>query len=178
MPIVERMLASRDTTVRTVGARRATALYLLKDEGSQLAERALAGDPAMRIGAAQVYSANLSVPLFRERCAAALSAFSSTALTTYVVKQHRSLATWNEARSVKSMISFRTSSIAQHSPAMCSRYFTHLRRRQLNCQKHLARVRTVHRTGWAGSRRYSIRGGDGCLNGREVARARLFTEQG
>src|SRR5262249_44459442 len=72
MSLVERMLGTSEATVRTAGARRATALYLLKNEGNQLAEQALVGDPALRLGAAQVYSASLSVPLCRERCAAAL----------------------------------------------------------------------------------------------------------
>lgn len=72
MPIVERMLDSSEATVRTAGARRATALSLLSEEASHLAERSLSGDEALRLGTAQVYSANLSVPAFRDRCAAAL----------------------------------------------------------------------------------------------------------
>ncbi len=72
LPLVERMLASSEASVRTAGARRATVLYLVAEDAPHLAERALNGDEALRLGAAQVYAANLSVPSCRERCAAAL----------------------------------------------------------------------------------------------------------
>jgi hypothetical protein len=75
LPIVERMLASNEANVRTAGARRATAFHLLTEGAPQLAERAFINDEALRLGAAQVYAANLSVPSFRERCAAALKGF-------------------------------------------------------------------------------------------------------
>ena len=69
-PVIERMVESENAAVRTRGAVQA-ALAALGDTAAQpLAERCLAGDPALRLGVARVSAANVrSSP---RRCEAAL----------------------------------------------------------------------------------------------------------
>ena len=67
-PVIERMLESEVTAVRTRGAVQA-ALAALDDTSAQsLVERCLAGDPALRLGIARVSAANLRSATHRTRC--------------------------------------------------------------------------------------------------------------
>jgi hypothetical protein len=67
-PVMERMLHSDRSEVRRAGARRAAIISLRREEAAGLAEQCLRGDDNQRLGAAEVYSANLSASAFRERC--------------------------------------------------------------------------------------------------------------
>lgn len=58
-PILERMLGSARETVATAGARHVCLASLEDQPAADLVKSALDGSPAMRLGAAQVYSANL-----------------------------------------------------------------------------------------------------------------------
>jgi hypothetical protein len=71
-PLVERMLASPDATVGQAGARLACVTAFEVPEAIPLAETALTGHSLLRLGAAQVYSANLLSGPDRHTCEAAL----------------------------------------------------------------------------------------------------------
>lgn len=66
-PILQRMMASAEEKAREAGARQATLVALSEEDALPLAEYALAGDAAMRKGAADVLSHNLLT--HREFCA-------------------------------------------------------------------------------------------------------------
>ena len=71
-PVVQRMLGSPDAAVAQAGARLACITAFDVPEAISLAETALAGGPPLRLGAAQVYSANLISGPDRCTCEAAL----------------------------------------------------------------------------------------------------------
>jgi len=71
-PIVERMIASDIPEVATTGARQACLASLSLEEAHPLAERCLAGTVAQRIGAAEVFAANLHIAGLRAFCEEAL----------------------------------------------------------------------------------------------------------
>jgi hypothetical protein len=71
-PVVERMLASADAAVAQAGARLACVTAFDVPEAVPLAKTALAGSSSLRLGAAQVYSANLISGRDRSTCEAAL----------------------------------------------------------------------------------------------------------
>lgn len=68
LPIVERMLASEDPKVRKAGARRACLAALDLPEAQPLAESCIFGEEPLRLGAAQVFAANLRDARFRTYC--------------------------------------------------------------------------------------------------------------
>lgn len=71
-PVIECMVESETAAVRTSGAVQA-ALAALEDTAAQpLAERCLAGDPALRLGVARVTAANVRTAGYRARCEAEL----------------------------------------------------------------------------------------------------------
>lgn len=72
IPVVERMVQSERPEVRRAGARRATVIYLQSENAAEIAELALRGDEALRLGAAEIYAANIRRPSARERCSSAL----------------------------------------------------------------------------------------------------------
>lgn len=67
-PIVERMLRSDDPEVAETGARRACVASLGLKEAADLAEQCLAGSEPLRVGAAQVFAANVGQSRFRSVC--------------------------------------------------------------------------------------------------------------
>jgi hypothetical protein len=71
-PIVERMLASSDPEVAQAGARQACLAAFTVQEAEELAQRCAAGPQPLRLGAAQVYAANLPDSRWRSICAAVL----------------------------------------------------------------------------------------------------------
>jgi len=71
-PILERMITSDISEVTTAGARQACLASLSFQEARPLAERCLAGTVAQRIGAAEVFAANLHVATLRVFCEEAL----------------------------------------------------------------------------------------------------------
>ena len=70
--IVVRMLGSEAEGVQQAGARLACLASLGIGEALPLAQQCLAGTPEQRLGAAQVFSANVTHPAFRPRCVNAL----------------------------------------------------------------------------------------------------------
>lgn len=71
--ILERMVYSEDPEIATAGARQACVASLDADGAASLAEACLSGDEAQRVGAAQIFAANLKTARFRDVCEAALS---------------------------------------------------------------------------------------------------------
>ncbi len=71
-PILLRMLVSSDAEVVRAGARQACIASLDLPEARSLADRCLSGQVAMRLGAAEVYSANLQSAGLRVVCEQAL----------------------------------------------------------------------------------------------------------
>ena len=71
-PVVERMLASGHAAAAQAGARQVCLAAFDVPEAAVLAERALAGDAPLRVGAAQVYAANLMSDVDPDVCVAAL----------------------------------------------------------------------------------------------------------
>jgi hypothetical protein len=71
-PAVERMLSSEHVAVAQAGARRACLAAFDVPEAAGLAERALAGRGPLRLGAAQIYAANLVSGADHAACDAAL----------------------------------------------------------------------------------------------------------
>lgn len=71
--ILERMLASGEVNVATAGARQACVASLVVEGARPLAERCLSGTEAQRIGAAEVYAANLRTARYRSVCEDALT---------------------------------------------------------------------------------------------------------
>jgi hypothetical protein len=69
---IERMLSSSNKEVRQTGGQLACLARLYHKSADDLAERALTGDAACRLGAAKVASNNLTYPECREWCEAAL----------------------------------------------------------------------------------------------------------
>lgn len=67
-PTVERMLRSDDPDVTQTGARRACVASLGLEEAADLAERCLTGAEPSRVGAAQVFAANVGDSRFRSVC--------------------------------------------------------------------------------------------------------------
>ncbi len=74
-PIIERMLRSEIEKVRQSGARLACLARLYHPELDDLSEAAMSGDPACRLGAAEVASQNLTKADCRAWCEAALVRF-------------------------------------------------------------------------------------------------------
>ena len=67
-PVIERMVESANSAVRMRGAVQAALAALDEAAAHPLAERCLLGDPALRLGVAQVVAANLTNATFRARC--------------------------------------------------------------------------------------------------------------
>ncbi len=70
--VVERMLNSQEEEVVNAGARRACIASLYHEGANELAKLALNGNEAQRMGAAQIYSANLGFAEFQDHCEKAL----------------------------------------------------------------------------------------------------------
>lgn len=73
VPILERMLNCDFEKARTAGARLACLTSLGEEAARDLAQRCLSGNEADRIGAAQVFAANLRSARYRAYCEASLS---------------------------------------------------------------------------------------------------------
>lgn len=73
-PIMERMICSDLAAVRTRGAVQIALVALAGEHGQDLAERCLHGDEALRLGVAQVNSANIRDARYRSRCEEQLAA--------------------------------------------------------------------------------------------------------
>lgn len=73
--IFERMLRSDDPEVAQTGARRACVASLGLEEAADLAEQCLAGSEPLRVGAAQVFAANVGGSRFRSVCESRLMPF-------------------------------------------------------------------------------------------------------
>ena len=67
-PILIRMIESDIEEVATVGARQACLASLESGEAMSLATRCASGSTSLRLGMAEVYSANLKLSSFRSRC--------------------------------------------------------------------------------------------------------------
>ena len=67
-PILSRMLASVDDDVATAGARQSCLASLTMEAALPLAERCADGSKPFRLGAAEVYAANLKVSTLRAEC--------------------------------------------------------------------------------------------------------------
>jgi hypothetical protein len=74
-PVIERMLRSEIEKVRQAGGRLACLARLYHPQLEELAEAAIAGDPACRFGATEVASQNLAHPDCRAWCEATLKRF-------------------------------------------------------------------------------------------------------
>ena len=72
-PVLERMLASSDADVTAAGARQVCIASLEVAEARSLAEGCISGTEAQRVGAAEVYSANLQTARYRLVCEDALA---------------------------------------------------------------------------------------------------------
>lgn len=72
-PTLERMLASEREDVATAGARHACLASLESQPAADLVKAAIEGTPAMRLGAAQVYAANLGDASLRDTVTAGLT---------------------------------------------------------------------------------------------------------
>ena len=71
-PILRRMMVSASDTVRQAGGRQACLAALSDDGARDLANEVLAGDVALRRGAAEVFARNLKQAQIRETCVAGL----------------------------------------------------------------------------------------------------------
>ena len=67
-PILARMIESDIEEVATVGARQVCLASLESEESMALASRCASGSTSLRLGMAEVYSANLKLSSFRSRC--------------------------------------------------------------------------------------------------------------
>ena len=76
-PLIDRMLLSEIKEVRQAGGRLACLARLYHTELDDLSEAAMSGDPACRLGAAEVASQNLTNTNCRPWCEAALIRFFS-----------------------------------------------------------------------------------------------------
>ena len=70
--VLSRMLSSRDDAVATVGARQSCLASLTLDEALPLGQQCATGSKPLRLGAAEVYAANLKVSALRAECEAML----------------------------------------------------------------------------------------------------------
>ncbi|MGC2236179.1 MAG: NACHT domain-containing protein [Pyrinomonadaceae bacterium] len=75
LPILQRMINSKDANTKTAGARLSCIMGLLLEEAQQLTETCIQGDETLRIGAAQVFAANLLEARFKEFCVNNLCVF-------------------------------------------------------------------------------------------------------
>ncbi len=71
-PILSRMLASVDDDVATAGARQSCLASLTIDEALPLGQQCVSGPKPLRLGAAEVYAANLKISALRAECEAML----------------------------------------------------------------------------------------------------------
>ena len=71
-PVVSRMLVSDDEAVAMVGARRSCVASLTTEEALPLGQRCASGSKPLRLGAAEVYAANLKASALRAECEAML----------------------------------------------------------------------------------------------------------
>jgi hypothetical protein len=67
-PIIERMIDSPEAEVRREGGAQAALVSLGNEAAQPLLQRCLQGDESLRLGVAQVYSANLKTANRREQC--------------------------------------------------------------------------------------------------------------
>ena len=67
-PIVQRMLRSAEQEVCEAGARLASIAAMIHEHAADLGNEALQGTPHQRLGMAQVTTANMAVPRFRDWC--------------------------------------------------------------------------------------------------------------
>ena len=74
-PVLERMIASKDEEVASAGARQICLASLNVEEALPLAKRCVYGEDPLRIGAAEVYAANLTTSTHRSSCKEALGEF-------------------------------------------------------------------------------------------------------
>ena len=72
-PILSRMLASVDDDVATAGGRQSCLASLTIEEALPLGEQCATGSKPLRMGAAEVYAANLKVSALRAECEAMLA---------------------------------------------------------------------------------------------------------
>ena len=72
LPILERMMSSTVSEVATAGARRACIAALFLEDAMPHARKCLGGSESQRLGAAEVFSANLREAPFRRFCEEAL----------------------------------------------------------------------------------------------------------
>ncbi len=75
--IVERMIASELQEVAQAGARQACQASLIHEDARSLASSCISGSDAQRIGAAEIFSANLHLERFRSLCSQSLINFFS-----------------------------------------------------------------------------------------------------
>ena len=72
-PVLSRMLSSDDDSVATVGARQSCLASLTIGEAVPLGQHCTSGSRPLRLGAAEVYAANLNVSTLRAECEAMLA---------------------------------------------------------------------------------------------------------
>lgn len=72
-PILSRMLASVDDDVATAGARQSCLALLTIEDALPLGQQCASGSKPLRLGAAEVYAANLKVSALRAECEAMLA---------------------------------------------------------------------------------------------------------
>ena len=71
-PVLSRMLSSRDDDVATAGARQSCVASLTTEEALLLGRQCASGSKPLRLGAAEVYAANLKASALRAECEAML----------------------------------------------------------------------------------------------------------
>lgn len=71
-PLIEMLASSKDEAVARVGGRLACLASFSTEEAKSMASRALVGGPGARLGAAEVYAANIADEALRAECVAAL----------------------------------------------------------------------------------------------------------
>ena len=72
-PVLSRMLSSDDDDVATVGARQSCLASLTVGEAVPLGQQCVSGSKPLRLGAAEVYAANLKASALRAECEAMLA---------------------------------------------------------------------------------------------------------
>lgn len=72
LPVVAHLVVSEDEAVARVGARLACIVAFSSEEARPFAEQALSGNAGARLGAADIYAANIGVDAYRATCRAAL----------------------------------------------------------------------------------------------------------
>ena len=126
--IIERMLRSTESVVRSAGGRLASISAMIHQSAGDLGDEALHGNRSQRVGAAQVAAGNIGVPQFRLWCETRLlTLFNDDDHTMYANKPRSASAVFPPIALRPMPILSRVSVTARHLREVRFRLFTRLR---------------------------------------------------